>query len=39
MAERVVRRIVNLPLHRRVTEGDAERMVKFLKEMRERGHV
>jgi len=39
VAERVVRHIVNLPLHRRVSENDALRTVSFIKEMRERGYA
>ena len=39
VAERVVRHIVNLPLHRRVSESDALRIVDFMKEMRGRGYA
>ena len=39
VAERVVRHIVNLPLHRRVSEQDAIRVVDFIKEMRGRAYV
>ena len=39
VAERVVQHIVNLPLHRRVSEADALRTVDFMKEMRERGYA
>jgi dTDP-4-amino-4,6-dideoxygalactose transaminase len=39
VAERVVRHIVNLPLHRRVSESDALRTVEFMKEMRGRGYA
>jgi perosamine synthetase len=39
VAERIVRHIVNLPLHRRVSEIDALRTVDFIKEMRGRGYA
>lgn len=39
VAERVVRHIVNLPLHSRVCEDEALRTVNFIKEMRERGYA
>ena len=39
VAERVVQHMVNLPLHRRVSEYDALRVVDFIKEMRERAYV
>lgn len=39
VAEHVVQLIVNLPLHRRVSETDALRTVEFMKEMRERGYA
>lgn len=39
VAEHVVQHIVNLPLHRRVSEADALHTVDFMKEMRERGYA
>jgi len=39
VAERVVHHIVNLPLHHRVSEYDAIRVVDFIKEMRGCGYV
>ena len=39
VAERVVRHIVNLPLHRRVSENDVQRTVDFIKEMQGRGYA
>jgi len=39
VAERVVRHIVNLPLHRRVFENDVQRTVDFIKEMRGRDYA
>lgn len=39
VAERVVQHMVNLPLHRRVSEHEAIRVVDFIKEMRGRAYV
>jgi dTDP-4-amino-4,6-dideoxygalactose transaminase len=39
VAERVVQHMVNLPLHRRVSEQEAIRVVNFIKEMRGRAYV
>jgi len=39
VAEHVVNHVVNLPLHRRVSEADALRTVDFIKEMRGRGYA
>ncbi len=39
VAERVVQHMVNLPLHRRVSEYDALRVVDFINEMRGRAYV
>lgn len=39
VAERVVRQVVNLPLHARVSEKNAARTIDFIKEMREHGYA
>lgn len=39
VAERVVRHIVNLPLHYRVSENDTARTIDFIKDMRARGYA
>jgi dTDP-4-amino-4,6-dideoxygalactose transaminase len=39
VAERIVQHIVNLPLHRRVSDTDALRTVEFIKEMRGLGYA